>query len=110
VCNYNQTCSNFFDLLFNKSTTFKQLSSSKLEVGPSAKITEGLFIKALAILTLCCSPCDNCVVFYANVLQSPSFPPNVWRGLLLVIFLLNNLPRVNSLIPKVNEQNEVFDK
>ena len=43
----------FSHKLLNISKTFKEFLESKFPVGSSAKITLGLFIKALAIATLC---------------------------------------------------------
>ena len=39
--------------------TFSEFISSIFPVGSSAKIIEGLLMRALAIATRCCSPPDN---------------------------------------------------
>ena len=48
----------FSHKLLNISKTFKEFFESKFPVGSSAIITFGLFIKALAIATLCLCPPD----------------------------------------------------
>ena len=44
---------------FKRVIIFSLVSGSKLPVGSSAIISSGLFISALAIATLCCSPPES---------------------------------------------------
>lgn len=46
-------------ILFNNDITLAEVAESKLPVGSSHKITEGLWTIARAIATRCCCPPDN---------------------------------------------------
>ena len=59
-------------ICFNNLITINAFSSSKLPVGSSANKILGLFIIALAIATLCCSPPDKVYTFLFNILSISS--------------------------------------
>ena len=62
------------------SSTLRELFSSRLPVGSSASIKDGLFTNALAIATLCLSPPDSscgwCLTLCERPTISRSFQPS----------------------------------
>lgn len=72
--------------LKNNSCKFFADSLSRFPLGSSAKITDGLLIKALATATLCCSPPESSLGLWFILWSKPK-KDNISRALVSVSFL-----------------------